>query len=118
MDTKDYLTLALGTASFMQTGFLFFKGRRDRDKEALRDAMQSEIDSLGNKLTAHEKGDREMHDRVKAAETRIEGMQQQISESRERHGELVQRIDQIHQTMLTKDDLKMLFEVIKAGGSK
>jgi DNA-binding HxlR family transcriptional regulator len=45
-------------------------------------------------------------------------MQQQISESRERHGELVQRIDQIHQTMLTKDDLKMLFEVIKAGGSK
>jgi septal ring factor EnvC (AmiA/AmiB activator) len=118
MDTKDYLTIALGTASFMQTGFLFVKGRRDRDKEVLRDTMQDEIDSIGNKLTAHEQEDREMHARVKAAETRIEGMQQQISESRERHGELVQRIDQIHHTMLTKDDLKMLLEVIKAGGGK
>jgi len=118
VDTKDYLTLAIGAFSVLQTGILFFKGRRDREQEALRTAMQEEIDVLSTRLITHEKEDRVIHDRVKAVETRIESIQQQLSESRERHGELVQRIDQIHQTMLTKGDLKMLFEVIKAGACK
>jgi len=126
MDLKLVITIVLGLLGSAQSLFIYQRTRRDkRQADSLateeklhnerRSAMESRMNSVQSELAAHIKEDRDMHERVKGSESKIEGLQQQINDVNSRHGDLVTRIDEIHKSMLTKEDLKMLIEVIRTG---
>ena len=110
-----FVTTGLGVVGIVQALYIFFRTRKDKEVDNHRVGCYSRMDKTERDLSEHIKEDREMHERVQKSETLITGLQQQINNVNSRHGELVSRIDQIHNTMLTKDDLKLLIDVIKAG---
>lgn len=120
VEWTDYVAVGLGCLTLGQGAVIFSKSRRDKanaerraeDLQGLSD-MGKRIDNLDKDLREHNKDDREMHERIGKAEGRLENQQQQINDVNSRHGDLVSRIDEIHQKMLTKDDLKMLVEFLR-----
>lgn len=115
IEAKDYAVIGLGFLGVAQSFILFFKGRRDKEQSELRKAEVARMDGISNKLEAHITEDREMHERLQRAETKLENQQTQINESNARHGDLVKKLDEIQRLMLTKEDFKMLVAVIRGG---
>lgn len=110
---KDYATIVLGIVGIVQTLVLYFRGRRDKELAELRAAEAARVSALSLKVENHIKEDREMHARLQRAEARLENQQQQLNESNARHGDLVKKLDEIQRLMLTKEDFKLLVDVIR-----
>ena len=113
MTTETVVVIAFGLLSAAQSGLIFTKSRKDKRNEVTKLAEDSRVARIETDLAVHIKEDLDMHERVQKSETKIEGLQQQVNDVNSRHGELVSRIDEIHKNMLTKDDLKLLVEVIR-----
>ena len=113
IEPKDLATLGLASLGLVQGLFLFFKGRRDKEQNDLRLTEASRVDGINQKLEEHIKEDKEMHERLQRAETRLDNQQQQINDANARHGDLVKKLDDIQRLMLTKDDFKLLVDVIR-----
>ena len=124
MDLKTVVSIVLTVLGAIQGLYIFFKGRNDRrESEARaredklvseqREVLERRMSDLETEVADHIKEDREMHERVQKAETRLDGVQQQINDANARHGDLVKKLDDIQKAMLTKDDFKMLVDVIR-----
>lgn len=116
----DVAAIGLAFMGIGQGAIMFSKARKDRaiaekrreDLERIT-AIGVQINIIDTELKVHVKEDREMHERIQKSETKIESQQQQINDVNSRHGDLVTRIDEIHNRMLTKDDLKLLTEFLR-----
>jgi len=110
---REIAVTILGFLSLAQTTLIYRTNRKEKQKQA----EQADCDKhVADCKALHEKSETatlELRDRVGKVETRLDNSDKEISQNREFQAQLVSRIDEIHRTMLTKDDLKMLVEFIK-----
>lgn len=124
LDYKHLSTLAFSVVGLAQGMYIFLKNRKDKrlagEKESQeklnaerRESAEKRLHYVEVELADHIKEDREMHERLQKAETKIDNQQQQINDANARHGDLVKKLDDIQKSMLTKDDFKLLVDVIR-----
>ena len=110
---RELALAVLSLLGLLQTGFIFRRNRQDK----VREADQRECDThQADCNVAHEaalKNIQFLRDRMGVVETRCDNFDRESNQNREFQAQLVSRIDEIHRSMLTKDDLKILVEFIK-----